>query len=347
MSLLELPLKEKHFFKKKICILGGVETFKDEFQKRLSSNSLPIENKQNIGVNISKIDFSFKKYEKFEFLLWNIDCRQPRAYLRPIFYNGAEAVIIFISEDKVDQIIQYSRELEDRLSSITLIFCIILEDLTKDEILNKYFKNEDMISLIKSKNTQFNQIFKSSDILNQICSISLKRNDFKDLENYCFIDFIPLESLFEHSNITDDCNDYFEPLNRNLNLTQTIETEKLVKYILKLKLDVYFETNNWIEIKNKTFGKFSIYLKNGNVYYYPKICEKCKDSKCPNLKKAPFFICIESGKTSGWTNIQELKDPELLILTKIFALLEGNERNLPQTIINQIININICRKHKN
>ena len=56
MSSLESPLQENYVLKKKICVLGGVEDYKDEFQKELSSNALPIENKRNIGVNISKID---------------------------------------------------------------------------------------------------------------------------------------------------------------------------------------------------------------------------------------------------------------------------------------------------
>jgi hypothetical protein len=347
MSLLESPLKEKHFFKKKICILGGVETYKDEFQKTLSSKSLPIENKQNIGVNISKIDYSFKKYEKFEFLLWNIDCRQFRAYLRPTFYNGAEAIIIFVSENKVEQILQYSNEIEDRLSSITLIFCIILEKFTRNDINSKYFNNEEFISLIKKNDIQNKEISKSSDILNQICSSSLKRNGFKEYENTYFIDFIPLKLLFSHSKIKDECNEYFEPENRQINIIKSIDTKKLVKYILKLNLDVNFESSNWVTLRNKTLGKFSIYLKNGNVYYFPKICEKCKDTKCPKHKKAPYFVCIEAGDTTGWTNIKELKEPELLILTKIFVLLEGNETNLPRSILSQIKNINICRNYKN
>ncbi|MFX1390147.1 MAG: hypothetical protein ACFE9Z_08805 [Promethearchaeota archaeon] len=343
MSLLETPYKKKFFFKKKICILGGVEAYKDEFQKRISSNSLPLENKQNIGVNISKIDFLFKNYEKFEFLLWNIDCRQPRAYLRPIFYNGAEAILIFVSERKVEQILQYFNEIHERISSIALIFCIILEKYNKKDIIDKYFKKQDFTSIIKLYNIKIHEISKSSDILNQICSISLEKIDSKEIEDVYIIDFIPLDLLFDHSNISDECNDYFEPEYHEFKNKQPIDTEKLIKFILKLKLKVQFETSNWIKIKNKTFGTFSIYLKNGNVYYFPKICEKCKDFKCSKLKKAPFFICTEAEQNSGWTNIKDLKQPELIVLSKIYLLTEGTEKNLPRSIIKQIKSIDICK----
>ncbi|MFW9881059.1 MAG: hypothetical protein ACFFG0_48975 [Candidatus Thorarchaeota archaeon] len=344
MNSLEIPLKENYFFKKKIVLLGGLENYKNEFQKLLSSNSLPIDNKGNIGVNISKIDFSYKKYEKFEFLLWNIDCRESRAYLRTIFYKGAEAIIIFISETKVDQILQYFKEIQRRLSSITLIFCIVLEKLTKNEIISKYFKNKDLTSIIKSNNIQIKDIYEASEVLNQICSISLKKRINKEMENVHFIDFIPLGLLFVHSEIIDECNDYFEPEIRSESIKQIINTEQLNSYLLKLKLNVKFESVNWLKFKNKKFGTFSIYLKNGNVYLFPKICEKCKKSRCLKLKKAPFFICIEAGESMGWTNINGLYQPELLILAKILALIEGNENNLPRSILKQIRNINYCEK---
>ncbi len=344
MNSLEIPLQERFVLKKKVCVLGGTENYKDEFQKKLSSNSLPFENKRNIGVNISKIDFFFKKNEKFEFLLWNIDCRQPRSYLRTIFYNGAEAIIIFISETKVDQILQYFKEIQARISSVTILFCIILEKYTKEDIFNKYFKNDKFNSIIKSNQIQINEIFEDIEILNQICSISLKRTKYKELENIYFIDFIPLALLFENDDITDECYEYFEPENRDVNVNVTINTEKLSKYILKSRLNVDFESENWIKVKNKKFGTFTIYLKNGNVYYYPQVCEKCKDPTCLKRKKSPFFICIESGESKGWTNINGFKQPELLILTKIYALKEGNQTNLPKSVIKQIININTCDK---
>lgn len=337
---------ESLILKKKVCLLGGTENFKDEFQKEASLNSLSIENKQNIGVNISKINFSHKNNERFEFLLWNIDCRQQRAYLRTIFYNGAEAIIIFISENKVNQILQYFNEIQSRIPSVTIIFCIILEQFSKETIIKRHFKNEEFEIMIESNDIQINEISEPSDILGQICSVALKRTKHKELDNVYIIDFIPSNLLFVHSDVNDECNDYYEPETRNTEITQIINTEQLIQYILKLNLDVHFESTNWLKIKNKKLGTFSIYIKNGNVYYYPKICEKCNAKKCMKLKKAPFFICIESGESIGWTNINGFDQNELLILTKILALKEGNENNFPRSILKQIKNLNRCEKIK-
>ena len=62
------------------------------------------------------------------------------------------------------------------------------------------------------------------------------------------------------------------------------------------------------------------------------------------FKKAPFFICIEPRESTGWTNINGFAHNELLILTKILALKDGNENNLPKSILGQIKNINKCQK---
>ncbi|MFX1504109.1 MAG: hypothetical protein ACFFDH_24325 [Promethearchaeota archaeon] len=346
MSSLESPLYEKIVMKQKVCVLGGMEYYKDEFQKELSSNTLPIENKQNIGVNISKIDFLFRENDRFEILLWNIDCRQQRAYLRTIFYNGAEAIIILISESKLDQILSYLEEIQTRMPPITIVFCIILEKFTKDEIIFRYFREKDFKSKIKSYNIEINEISKPSDILNQICSTFINKEKQKEIDNTYYIDFIPLNLLFFQSAVSDECNDYFEPETRNIKINPKIDIEKLTKYILNLKLNIKLESPNWVKIENKVFGTFSLYLKNGNVYYYPKKCEKCKETKCLKRKKAPFFICIEAGESNGWTNIKEFEKTEILILSKIFALKEGNEDNLPKSVLKQIININKCDKEK-
>ena len=111
-----------------------------------------------------------------------------------------------------------------------------------------------------------------------------------------------------------------------------------------MDLGIDFESLNWIKIYNENFGTFSIYLKNGKVYYFPEICKNCKDKRCPKFRKAPYFICIEAEESKGWTNINGFTHVELLILTKILALKEGNERNLPKSVIKQIRNINICEK---
>ncbi len=330
------------YFKKKVVLLGGTEKFKNEFQKCLSSSCLPIENKQNIGVNISKIDYFYEPKYKFEYLLWNIDCGQRRAFLRTIFYSGADAIIIFISETKIDQIRQYFDELQLKIPEIPLIFCIILEKHSKKEIINSYFINEEFSSIISENSFKINELTDPIEILNQVSSIFKKKAKIKELENRFFIDFISLTSLFGHKGIRDECNDYYEPETHTLKISQIINTDLLIKYLQKIDLAIDFDYLNWIKIKNKIFGTFSIYLKNGNVYYFPKVCEKCKDKNCSKFKKAPYYICIEAGDSNGWTNIKGFNQNELLILTKVFALKEGDEKSLPKSVIKQIKNINIC-----
>ena len=336
----------RHHFKKKICILGGTEKYKDEFQKKISSNCLPIENKQNIGVNISRIDYLYEKANKFEFLLWNIDCGRQRAFLRTIFYNGAEAIIIFISEMKINQIIQYFNEVHQKLNPATIIFCVILENLTTEEIMKIYFENEGFYSILENNSIKIEEITDPFKILNQICSTFIKKTMNKEIETNYIIDIIPLNLLLENNNISDTCGDYFEPETNHFYINKAINTELLIRYILKLNLDVELEAVNWIRVINEKFGIFSIFLKNGNVYFVPKGCISCKFKNCEKKKKAPFFICIEAETDGsvGWTNINGFSQNELLILSKIIALKEGDENTLPRSIIKQIKRISICEK---
>ncbi len=344
MSSYEVIGREKSFsVKKKIILLGGIEKYKDNFQNSVSSNCLPINNKESIGVNISKIDFLYELSHKIEFLLWNIDCRQRKANIRTVFYDGAEAIIVFISETKINQIIDYFNEIQPQMQIATLLFCVILEKFTKNKIINAHFKNEDFNSILKSNNFEINKIFDHSSILNQISSNLIKKIQNIELENAYIIDFIQRNLIIPQVETTDQCNDYFEPQINDTRNNHILNTEKLKKFILKLDLDIEFDSLNWVKIRNKELGMFSIFLKNGNVYYFPRICEKCINNKCLKLKKTPFFICIEANSES-WTNIEGFNQPELLILSKIFALKDGNEANLPKSVLKQIIKINICGK---
>ncbi|MHA2008880.1 MAG: hypothetical protein ACXABO_12495 [Promethearchaeota archaeon] len=344
MSLYETLSPIQINVKKKVCILGGQETYKDEFQKRISSNCLPIENKNNIGVNISKTDFFHTPDKKFEFLLWNIDCRQRRVFLRTTFYHGSDALIIFISEKKITQIKLYFDEIHSRMHDIIIIFCVILDKMAKKDIMSSYTKTNDFKSILNERDIQIHEISAPSEIFRQISTLILKRIQKKELESNIIIDFISINKLLSRSTVREDCDDYFEPATHNFKTKKLVNTELLVEFIHKLDLEIEFESLNWVKIKNQSFGTFSIYLKKGNVYYFPKICEKCKDKKCQKYRKSPYFICIEAEDSRGWTNIKGFNQDELIILTKIIALKEGNEKNLPKSVLKQIDNINRCEK---
>lgn len=348
MNSCELIEPIELYLKKKICLLGGQELFKDAFQKKVSSNCLPIENKQNIGVNISRIEYFYqsnKNHQKFEFLLWNIDCGRRRSFIRTIFYNGAEAMVVFIADTKIEQIYHYLNEIRQRMPVITIIFCIILEKFSKEEIIKTLFEHGDFKYLIKNENIQINKLSESSEILDQICSNCLSKIKKKESENCYIINLIPLQSLIDPSGVKDNCNDYFEPQSHDERIKKKININALSNFLSKIGIEVEEKSQNWIRIKNKNFGTFSIYLKNGNVYYFPIICEKCGDKKCLTYKKAPYFLCIEAESGSrGWSNIKEFNQDELLILSKIFAIMEGNENTLPKSVLKQINRINKCNK---
>lgn len=335
------------YIKKKVCILGGYENYKDEFQKRISSNCLPMETKHNIGVNISKIEFLYNLDQKIEYLLWNIDCNQNRAFLRRTFYSGADAIIFFVSEERLNQIKQYFDEMQTMSSDIFLVFCVILENLSQKDIIRSYFNSEEFTSMTLDYEIKTYEISNQSEIFNQLSSMFMKKIKEKELESKIIINFIYLDSLFGHSVIRDDCNDYYEPVISSLKSNnQIVNIDLLNNYIQRTDLDIEYESLNWIKINNKSFGTFLLYIKNGKVYYFPEICEKCKNKKCSKFKSAPYFICIEAGESSGWSNVKGFNQNELLILSKIIALKEGNDKNLPYSVIKQIKNINQCEKRR-
>ena len=331
------------YYKKKLCLLGSVEVFKNEFQRTLSSNCLPIQNKQNIGVNISKIDHFYKTNQKFEYLLWNIDCGRNRSSLRTVFYSGADAIIILLSETSTNQIRQYFDELQARVPGITLIFCIVLDNLNKREIVKNIFNNEELSLFFNENNFQIYEIAESNKMLDQLSEIFEKKAMFEECNNNVIIDFISLNSLFGHKGIHDESHDYYEPEANLLRIQQKANTDLLNRYIKNLDLDIKYDYPNLIKIDNKEFGEFTIDINNGNVRYYPKICKRCKDKNCAKNEKVSYSICIEAGERNGWTNIEGFTQFDLLILTKILALKKGNESNLPKSILTQIKKLNKCR----
>ena len=333
-----------HHFKIKVCLLGGTEIYKNEFQKSISSNCLPIENKKHIGVNISKIQIG-KDDINYELFLWNIDCNQQWSFLRTIYYCGAVALIVFISENKVDQIIKYLTEIKLRMPIIQVYFCIILERSTKEEIVDAFFKQDRYKSFLLSNNIEFNEISNPLNIFEKICALYNKKRIAKlEEEDNFFINYIPVTALIKQSEISDNCNDYNEPVNDNLrhNKNRRINTAIIKEYLHELNIDIDFNINeNWIYIENQKYGTFSISLTNGKVRLFPKICTMCKIKNCTKHYNAPYFICIEQ-ESFGWTNIRGLGQPELLILSKIITL--KKEIVLPKAVLKQIHKINTCIK---
>ncbi|MFX1258734.1 MAG: hypothetical protein ACFFAN_12810 [Promethearchaeota archaeon] len=332
-------------FKIKVCLLGGTEHYKNYFQKLISYNCLPVENKNCIGVNLSKFNY-YHEFNNFEFYLWNINCNKRWAFLRTTFYHGAEAMIIFISEMKVNQIKDYLKEVKLRMPVIQIYFCIILEKYTKEQIINTYLKSNEFYSLIELNNIKINSISETSELLDHICSTyKVKIITKKDDDNFN-IYFIPFNALLNKCEIKDKCNNYYEPANNNLGVNQNrrVNTLLIKNYLSKLGLKIKEDcfASDWIQIKNKDYGTFFIFLRNGKINLFPKICQICKEKACKKKIAAPYPICIEQ-RSKGWTNLRGLGQPELLVLSKIFAI---QTNTFPSSVLKQIKNINKCIKRK-
>jgi len=330
-------------YKKKVCLLGGLESLKDEFQRKISSNCLSLEHKNNIGVSISTIDYSGNENYNFNYFLWNIDCGNKRSFIRTTFYTGAESIIVFISEDNVEQITSYLNEIKFRMPVITLIFCIFLKNHSIREIIDTYFITEEFQHILSNNDFKIKYINKPQKIFKQISSLFMKKvrkNEFQD--NY-IINFIPITALSRNSKTNLQCNDYFEPNRELMVINKRLNTKKIINYLKLLDIEVDQEYPDWVRIKNKEFGLFSIFLRNGSVYLSPKNCLNCKNKNCPKKKKMQHFICIE-GETKGWSNVNGLDEKELLVISKILALKEAKSSNLPKTILKQIKKIEKCIK---
>ncbi|TFF85203.1 MAG: hypothetical protein EU518_01570 [Promethearchaeota archaeon] len=341
MNSLKSNLKEA-YFKKKVCLLGGVEEIKNEFQNILSTSSLSMENKNNIGVNISKVDL-LTQNQNFEFFLWNINCSQEKAFLRSTFYNGSEAVIVLISEDCIEQILQYLQELKTRIPIITVIFCVILNNKTEEEIKQEYFISEDFEKVISEEEFKIERFSNAKEIFGQISSLFLRKVKYDQYNDHFIIGFMSLEDLIGDQTIEYDCHDYYEPTESSVTSCR-IDVEILKQYLDELRIDYEEIRPEWIKIYNKNFGTFSIFLRNGNVYFIPKNCEKCKDKKCYKKREMENYICIEA-RTKGWSNIEGLNQKELLVLSKILTLKYSDEKSLPLSILEQINKYRECYKH--
>lgn len=334
-------MEYQHHFKKKICLLGSLEDIKDEFQEKSSDSCLPFDNKLNIGVNISRADFLYKNDVKFDYFLWNIDCDREKAFLRTTFYPGAEAIIIFVSENNVDQIYYYFNEIKLRMPIITVAFCIVMNTHNIQEIIDAYFKTPEFNSLFQEHDFKFRYIKKPEKILRQISTSILKNMNLNEITDNFFVNFIPREKLTNDTTSLDESHGYFEPEVMIADEDKRINLKKLKDYLKKLDISTDKNHPEWIKIYNPDFGTFSVFLKNGNVYLNPKKCNECQKRRCKNANKSRHYVCIEA-KTEGWSNINGLKKRELLILSKIFALKEATRKTLPESILNQIDKISLC-----
>lgn len=332
----------KKYYKKKVLLLGGLEQIKDRFQEEVSDTSLSLNNKHTIGVNISKITYN----TQFDYYLWNISCGLERSFIRPMYYTGAEAVIVFISEENAQQIVPYYREITSRLPIVTVIFCILLNNKTQEEINDAYFTTKEFKLLFEEQDFEFNRISKGEHIFSQISSFFSKNLNENTFEDHFAINFIHLTNLLNsQENIQYLCEEYIEPEQTSSSLKRRLNTVALRRYLNRLNIPFKVEDSDWIILNNNKFGEFSIFLRNGDAYYTPQRCLDCNDPSCQRKNRVNNFVCIEAnGK--GWSNIEGFCQKELLVLSKILILQGSNENDLPQSILKQINRLKACIKEK-
>ncbi len=342
-SLKSIP-SEYSIFKKKICLLGGQELIKNEFQRKMSSSCLSIQNKNNIGVNLSKVDLIHENHYIFEYYLWNIHCGKEKAFIRGTYYPGTEAVIVLISENKVDQIFSYFNEIKANLPVVNLVFSIVLKDRTIEDIEQTYFKNQKFKNFRKEENIIISKTLSPKQIFGQISTFlldNIKQNKTRD--NFA-IAYTPFNIIVNNKQIDYSCDEYYESSYIS-SYSRRINTSSLKKVLEKLDIEINDKNPDYINIFNDNFGTFSIFLRNGNVYFSPINCQGCKDKRCVKSGKKKYFICI-TNKTKGWSNIRGLDQKELLILSKIITLMDADKNNLPESILDQINKISYCPKEK-
>ncbi|TXT60505.1 MAG: hypothetical protein BAJALOKI2v1_100051 [Promethearchaeota archaeon] len=328
-------------FNKKICLLGCLEELKNEFQEKISQSCLPFENKRNIGVNISRIEFSYEKDVMFNYFLWNINCQRRKAFLRTTFYPGAEAIIIFISENKVEQIYQYLNELNLRMPMITVLFCVIIKNHTIKEIVDAYFQNSEFQSIFREYDFKFRYIKNLEKILNEISKSLLSNINPQRTQDNCFINFVPQKKLTNKDITQEGCQDYSEPDSMVLVDNKRINIGKLKEYLGKLDINIDEKHPEWIKVENKDLGTFSICLKNGNVYFNSKMYDGGRKRGKKESNTSLHYLCIEA-KNYGWSNVKGFSQNEMLILSKILALKEATRQTLPESITTQIDKIVNC-----
>ncbi|MFX0072239.1 MAG: hypothetical protein ACFFAO_14220, partial [Candidatus Hermodarchaeota archaeon] len=305
MSICKKLTTSESQFKIKVGLLGNVEKFKNEFQKRISSDVLHIDSKENIGVSVSKINYFYDSH-KFEFYLWNINCKKNFAYIRTIFYHGTEAMIIFISESNISQIKNYFEEIKLNLPVIQIYFCIILESTSKNDLISRFSQDKEFSSLIKSNNIRIRKIETPKELFEQISNCFMIKRESNKEHDYFTIDLIHFNTLIKKNRLSDKCNDYCEPRNVNngINQKRRIKKEIILNYLSELGYKIENQDHDCFTIKNNKFGIFSILLNSGKVMLKPITCINCKIKTCPNFNKE-YIICIEQ-ETKGWSNDSNL-----------------------------------------
>ncbi|MHA1731813.1 MAG: hypothetical protein ACTSU5_07705 [Promethearchaeota archaeon] len=320
-------------YKFKIAILGSVESIKKAFQEQISDVSMPSPNKQVIGVNISGIhsrDYGMASQAYMS--VWDISCDERFASLRPTYYRGSEAIIVLLDENTLPQLGDYFAEIVERNSRISLNFVVCVEQLSGKDVWEYVIDG----NLFQEGRFEFLEAQHSRDIIEWVfekfeCKVKtgVKRDNFA-------VSVLRRGSLVRGNagSCPTEVHQYCTPPDNfdELNPSTRVDVEAVRLYLERGGFSVD-ERDGSVRLDNR-FGTWQVFLDDASVYLTPRRCSNCKN-KC---RKQRSYICIIAA-SRGFSNLDNFKQGELLVLAKVFAI--ENEA-FPNHVLNQIKKASKC-----
>jgi GTPase SAR1 family protein len=325
------PLGE---YKLKMSLLGPEEGFKSSFRNRISTGSLSNHNKGIIGVTLSGLKIEPARLPpppaaNISVSVWDIDCSARFAIFRVQYYRGSETIIVLLDENTMDQAELYCTEILQYNPSISIALVVLYEGENFTDASNTFHE---------SKFKRFERIYikqpqEMIDWALEKFYQKLKKNLRQD--NFAIF-FLPKNVLLGLTPSIPKYQDYTCPVEQfdDLNPQRRLNFDHLEKLVTKLGFPVRGEITT---ITNK-HGEFRVSLREGNTQFTPRKCLFCRQ-KCHQQES----ICIVAS-SKGFSSNPEIAQAELLVVSKILALQDGD---LPDHVLKQIIRLNKCPVRSN
>ncbi|NVM02337.1 MAG: hypothetical protein HWN67_08370 [Candidatus Helarchaeota archaeon] len=257
----------------------------------------------HVNLNGIKVDFSF----------WDISMQERLRFFRSSFYRGTSSVVILFDYSNPITISPFLTEIIDEMYNSIGPIPIFLIGLNSDDSSNNEYieqiSEEDYIFYFDFEN----KLNFQKEILGYLAEISLN--------------MIQESSDLITTKIREQFQRYFDLKQQGHDNFYDVLNE------MGLKID-----DNSIKILNK-YGLFTIDIITGSVIFESLMCENCENiENCQKKHVIPKkALCIVSD-SFGWNNLF-IEQDKLLILSKIFAIMEGD---LPEHVLNQMKHVQKC-----
>jgi hypothetical protein len=129
-------------------------------------------------------------------------------------------------------------------------------------------------------------------------------------------------------------NHYCEPneVLDKFNPKRRVHKEQLYDYLKRMGLDPSIDHDFFYHSNN--YGLFKVNLQDGNTFFTPRNCLKCKKS----CKKMDQYLCIVA-IGPGFSTNDAIRQDEMVVLAKILGIVDNQ---LPEDVKQQIIRMNSC-----